>query len=148
MAQELSRVRTAWKTTGVARRCDTRCFASQDGHLNIPTATGSSSASSIGSAGTNWNLLAVNSLAGTLSPTARFDVTVNGSLSGFNSGSSYQWDFITWAGGLNGIIPLDQHAWLETRRSRSRFRTCAKTVKRTPFMTCPRIGIALMCRKI
>ena len=72
--------------------------------FNLTSAGTSSSNTSIGSAGTSWNLLAVNTLAASgLSSSARFDVTATSSLPGnFNPASSYQWDIITAAGGLPG----------------------------------------------
>ncbi|HEX3657164.1 MAG TPA: PEP-CTERM sorting domain-containing protein, partial [Pirellulales bacterium] len=65
-----------------------------------PTSLGSGS-------GSNWNLLAVSSLADNLSSIAQFNVTVNGSLNNFNPAQAYQWDFITSAGGLNGVTAAE-----------------------------------------
>ncbi|HEX3655085.1 MAG TPA: autotransporter-associated beta strand repeat-containing protein, partial [Pirellulales bacterium] len=72
--------------------------------MNLADASGGSTLTSLGAgAGSNWNLLAVSSLADNLSSIALFNLTVSGSLNNFNPAQAYQWDFITSAGGLNGV---------------------------------------------
>ncbi|HEX3656976.1 MAG TPA: autotransporter-associated beta strand repeat-containing protein, partial [Pirellulales bacterium] len=78
--------------------------------FNILNAGGGSSNLSIGSAGTNWNLLATNSLTVNSTPLAPFNVAVSGTPTGFNPSLSYQWDFLTVAGGLPGGLNANEFA--------------------------------------
>ncbi|HWC89310.1 MAG TPA: autotransporter-associated beta strand repeat-containing protein, partial [Pirellulales bacterium] len=78
--------------------------------FDVTSAGTSSSNASIGSAGSSWNLLALNTLAASgLSSDSQFNLTANSSLpSNFSPGASYQWDIITMAGGLpSGLTAQD-----------------------------------------
>jgi hypothetical protein len=76
--------------------------------FNITSADTSSSGSSIGSAGTSWNLLALSNLTVNSTSGNQFVVVVSGSPSGFNPNQAYQWDFITAATGLPGGINANE----------------------------------------
>jgi autotransporter-associated beta strand protein len=59
-----------------------------------------STAGSAGSAGTDWNLLALSSLTVNSTPISQTVVSLTGSVPGtFNPAATYQWDFITTTSG-------------------------------------------------